>query len=34
VAVVVESGIVIVDAGRLAPLAAFPANAKEIAWLV
>jgi hypothetical protein len=34
VAVVVESGIVIVDAGRLAPLAAFPANAKELAWLV
>jgi hypothetical protein len=33
VAVVVESGIVIVDAERMAPLAAFPANAKELAWL-
>jgi hypothetical protein len=34
VAVVVESGIVILDAERLAPLAALPANAKELAWLV
>ncbi len=33
VAVVVASGIVIVDAARLAPVAAFPADAKEIAWL-
>ncbi len=33
VAVVVASGIVIVDAGRLAPLAAFEADAKELAWL-
>ncbi len=33
VAVVVASAIVIVDADRLAPLAAIPADAKEIAWL-
>ena len=33
VAVVVASGIVIVDAGRLAPVAAFAADAKELAWL-
>ncbi len=33
VAVVVSSGIVIVDAGRLAPVAAFAADAKELAWL-
>ena len=33
VAVVVASGIVIIDAGRLAPLAAFAADAKELAWL-
>ena len=33
VAVVVESGIVIIDAARLAPLAAFAADAKELAWL-
>ena len=33
VAVVVASGIVILDAGRLAPLAAFEADAKELAWL-
>jgi hypothetical protein len=33
VAVVVESGVVIIDAARLAPVAAFPANAKELAWL-
>jgi hypothetical protein len=34
IAVVVESGIVIVDASRLAPVAAFPVAAKELAWLV
>ena len=33
VAVVVESGIVIVDAARLAPIAAFETDAKELAWL-
>ena len=33
VAVVVESGIVIVDARRLAPVASFAADAKELAWL-
>ena len=33
VAVVVAGAIVIVDADRLAPVAAFPADAKEIAWL-
>jgi hypothetical protein len=34
VAVVVASGIVIVDAERLAPVAAIEADAKELAWLV
>jgi hypothetical protein len=34
VAVVVATGIVIVDANRLAPVAAFEADAKELAWLV